>query len=225
MPDTATDLDKNLTSDFFHRYAADFNDIYGTRKGLIQDMINCIFRRSMRLRYEYSLAACQPAQGKTILDVGCGPGHYSVALAQDGASRVLGIDFAPAMIEIAKAKAEAFAVIDKCEFSLADFMDMEEKEQFDHVILMGFMDYIAEPRAVVEKAIRLCKNSVLLSFPSSAGILAKQRKLRYRKRCPLYLYSYRELQHLLGSIPGILFKIRKIDRDYWVQIRVLELSQ
>ena len=90
---------------------------------------------------------------------------------------------------------------------------------------MGFMDYIAEPRAVVEKAIRLCKNSVLLSFPSSAGLLAKQRKLRYRKRCPLYLYSYRELQHLLGSIPGILFKIRKIDRDYWVQIRVLELSQ
>ena len=39
--------------------------------------------------------------GKRVLDAGCGPGQFSIELAQRGAS-VLGIDISSNLIEIAK---------------------------------------------------------------------------------------------------------------------------
>src|SRR6201997_4378788 len=95
----------NRTSEFFHAYAHDFNAIYGNSNTFVNRLINRHFRASMRLRYEKTIEGCSPIAGKTVLDIGCGPGHYSVALAKKGAERVFGIDFADEMIAIAKQNA------------------------------------------------------------------------------------------------------------------------
>ncbi len=42
--------------------------------------------------------------GKTILDIGCGPGVYTRPLKQMGAARVVGLDYAPEMIKQAQAE-------------------------------------------------------------------------------------------------------------------------
>src|SRR5215471_5714500 len=89
------------TQEFFHQYANDFDAIYSNRNGLLNGFVNRVFRKSMRLRFEKSVEGCQPIEGKSVLDVGCGPGHYSITLARRGAGRVVGLDFAGGMIQIA----------------------------------------------------------------------------------------------------------------------------
>jgi len=45
-----------------------------------------------------------------------------------------------------------------------------------------------------------------------------QRQWRYKKRCPLYLYRYEDLQRLFAKRSGFNFRIRRIERDFWVQV-------
>jgi ubiquinone/menaquinone biosynthesis C-methylase UbiE len=40
--------------------------------------------------------------GKTVLDLACGEGHYTRRLKQAGAARVLGVDISPEMIKLAE---------------------------------------------------------------------------------------------------------------------------
>ncbi len=42
------------TQTFFHQYANDFDAIYGNQNGVLDSVINKLFRKSMRLRYEKS---------------------------------------------------------------------------------------------------------------------------------------------------------------------------
>ncbi|MDZ4121137.1 MAG: methyltransferase domain-containing protein, partial [Candidatus Cloacimonadaceae bacterium] len=138
---------------------------------------------------------------------------------------VLGIDFAEQMLELAREKAVEAKVEEICRFENLNFFDLGTDEQFDYVLLMGFMDYISDAATVIKKALELTKRSSFFSFPMAGGILAWQRKIRYKKRCPLYLYSYEQLLELFQDHPDFLFKIRKIDRDFWVQVSRREIGE
>jgi 2-polyprenyl-3-methyl-5-hydroxy-6-metoxy-1,4-benzoquinol methylase len=201
---------------FFDEYAKDFDTIYSTKKGLIQDLVNELFRKSMSLRFEKTIEGCDPIEGMSVLDVGCGPGHYCVTLARRGAVRVLGIDFAEGMLGRASEHAQHEGVADRCEFLLADFTSHGFPEPFDYVILMGLMDYIANPQSVIEKALSLTRSKAFFSFPVAGGLLAWQRQLRYRKRCELYLYSEGQITELFASARGFRIAVEKIARDYFV---------
>ncbi len=54
-------------------------------------------------------AAAVAPDGARVLDVGCGPGHLSLALARRRGLDVTGVDLDPAMIERARANADAAA--------------------------------------------------------------------------------------------------------------------
>ena len=116
-------MSRNKTSEFFDAYAHDFDAIYGSDRGLKTKLLNRLFRASMRLRYRKTIEGCRPYQGRSVLDIGCGPGHYGVALARAGIAEVWGIDFAPAMIDLARRKAAAAGVNDRCRFIQGDFLD------------------------------------------------------------------------------------------------------
>ena len=107
---------------FFNDYAADFNEIYGTDNSFANNILNPILRKSMMLRFERTLMYCQPTKDKSALDIGCGPGHYSVALAKNGIQKVVGLDFSDEMIKIAKAKSSAENVSDTCHFIASLFI-------------------------------------------------------------------------------------------------------
>ena len=59
------------------------------------------------------------APGSRVLDMTCGPGLYSVALAQRGC-QVTGVDFSPASIAYAREQAAAAGVADACTFIESD---------------------------------------------------------------------------------------------------------
>ncbi|HVR02981.1 MAG TPA: class I SAM-dependent methyltransferase [Polyangia bacterium] len=208
------------TASFFDTYANDFSAIYGNENTPLNAVVNRMFRKSMMLRYERTLAGCQPIEGKTVIDIGCGPGHYSVALATRGASRVLGVDFASGMIDIAKRRAEGADLADRCKFTLGDFLEVTGEETFDYAVVMGFMEYIEDPLALMKKVLKVCRGKAFFSFPADGGLLAWQRRLRYRSRCALYLYTEQQIKSLVSSLGVKASSVETISRDYFVTLTV-----
>jgi 2-polyprenyl-3-methyl-5-hydroxy-6-metoxy-1,4-benzoquinol methylase len=211
-----TTITNERTSGFFDGYAGDFDAIYGTSNTLVNRLVNRWLRKSMRLRFERTLAGCDPIEGRTAIDIGCGPGHYAVALARRGAARVHGLDFAESMIQIAKRHAEQAGVAERCDFDFGDFLAWKAPRSYDYAVVMGFMDYMADPRAVIEKTLSMTAGRAFFSFPTAGGLLAWQRRLRYKKRCDLYLYRREQLERLFDGAGADRIAIDRIARDFFV---------
>jgi SAM-dependent methyltransferase len=205
------------TSEFFDRYAADFDSIYGNDNRAIEKVVNRLFRHSMLVRFEKTIAGCQPVAGRTVIDIGCGPGHYGIALARGGADKVLGLDFADGMLKIARERAQAAGVAGRCSFVNGDFLTYPIAEPFDYAIVMGFMDYVHEPQVIVDRVLSIIRRRAFFSFPKAGGPLAWQRQLRYRSRCDLFLYREEQI-HDLMSRSGARFSIEPIGRDFFVTL-------
>lgn len=207
-------------SRFFEEYAGTFDDIYGEGTSALSRFINRRFRASMRLRLHETLAGCEPLAGKHVLDVGCGPGHYVAALAGLGASRVVGIDSAPSMIERAQQRCKESGVAAHCELLCTPFETYPDAQRFDHVVCMGFLEYVAEPKAAIASIMRRCRESAFFSLPDRRGLLAWQRRVRYRFRTPLFMYSRAEVGRLFESVPEVgRYEVKRLARDFFITAR------
>jgi SAM-dependent methyltransferase len=207
------------TRQFFHEYACGFNSIYSNRNTVTNRLINRVFRKSMALRYRKTLEGCRPIEGKSVLDLGCGPGHYAIALARAGATHVVGIDFAEGMIKLASRQAQSTGVAERCTFIAQDFYTYQPETPFDYSVVMGVMDYVADPSILIAKVLSMTHDRAFFSFPVASGLLAWQRKLRYRARCPLFLYTRPQVEQLFESIKGVQTQCERIARDFFVQVR------
>ncbi|MBN2410829.1 class I SAM-dependent methyltransferase [candidate division KSB1 bacterium] len=174
----------------------------------------------MKLRFEKTMQYTHPVVGKTVLDVGCGPGHYSIRLARNGAGAVTGIDFSEEMIGIAQKKAKENNLNDICSFVVNDVFEYQPEKKFDYTVVMGVMDYIDNPEDMIKRIIELTRLKAFFSFPKAGGVLAWQRKLRYRERCPLYLYTRNELEELFSKFKSHHYLIEKISRDFFVTLTI-----
>jgi 2-polyprenyl-3-methyl-5-hydroxy-6-metoxy-1,4-benzoquinol methylase len=204
------------TSNFFDSYAEGFSAIYGNRNTLLNRVVNRFLRKSMKLRYERTLEGCNPIVGKTVVDIGCGPGHFSITLAKRGAKQVLGLDFAKGMLSIAEQNARNENVSDKCRFQYCDFLKWQTDNKYDYSIAVGFMDYMSDPISVVEKILSLTNDKAFMSFPADGGILAWQRKLRYKSKCDLFMYNYEDISNLFKGASSWNVNIEKLSRDFFV---------
>ncbi len=83
---------------------------------------------------------------------------------------------------------------------------------------MGFMDYMPDPEKVVAKVLSLTRNKAFFSFPVAGGVLGWQRKLRYQKRCDLFLYTEEQLKEIFANFPEATAKIEPISRDFFVTL-------
>jgi SAM-dependent methyltransferase len=71
--------------------------------------------------------------GSRVLDVGCGPGRHSLALARRGVE-VVGIDHSDEFIDLARQAADAEEL--SVEFRITDVRELEERGDFDAVICL-----------------------------------------------------------------------------------------
>lgn len=62
-------------------------------------------------------------EGKTFLEVGCGPCPIGQRLAKMGAKKIYGLDISKEMIESAKKNLTDLGIIDKFELVVADIFD------------------------------------------------------------------------------------------------------
>ena len=82
--------------------------------------------------------------GKTVLDIGCNAGFYSIEMKRRGADRVLGIDFDEGYLAQARFAAE----VADCdiEFRLLSVYDVGAlQEKFDVILFMGVLYHLRHP--------------------------------------------------------------------------------
>ncbi len=73
--------------------------------------------------------------GNRVLDLGCGPGRHSLALAQAGFECV-GIDLSQTFVELAEASALTLGVANRTTFWVGDVSNIEFDAEFDAVICL-----------------------------------------------------------------------------------------
>lgn len=72
-------------------------------------------------------------EGSRVLDLGCGPGRHSLALARRGVD-VVGVDHSDEFVALAREAAHAENL--SAEFRAADVRDLQERDAFDAVICL-----------------------------------------------------------------------------------------
>jgi tRNA (mo5U34)-methyltransferase len=83
--------------------------------------------------------------GKTVLDIGCNAGFYSMEMKRRGAARVLGVDFDEDYLRQARFAAEVLG-FDDIEFRQLSVYDVGALgETFDVVIFMGVLYHLRHP--------------------------------------------------------------------------------
>lgn len=93
-------------------------------------------------RFERALPA--DLRGKSVLDVGCNAGFYSIEMKRRGAARVVGIDSDEGYLAQARFAAEVLgADIELLRMSVYDVAAL--RERFDVVIFMGVLYHLRHP--------------------------------------------------------------------------------
>ena len=203
---------KDAVLGHFENISGAFEAVYdGEQESFLYRLVDLLFRKSiLKRRLSLMVKLCSDLKGKKVLDIGCGPGWYALALAQKRPDLVLGIDISPAMIKAAVEKTKACGLDSPCRFENADFMFKEFKDKFDYIIAAGVFDYIEDPRQFLSKARGLLGGSAIFSFPVKWTLLTPLRMLWLAiKKCPNFYYSKSEIKKLLEA-GG--FKIKAIHK-------------
>jgi 2-polyprenyl-6-hydroxyphenyl methylase/3-demethylubiquinone-9 3-methyltransferase len=128
----------------FDALAARFWDSHGDFRPL--HLLNPV-----RLQF---IASRAPLAGRRILDVGCGGGLLSEALARAGAE-VTGIDLAPGMVEVARLHAAESGLAIDYRVAPAEELALQRPAQFHVVTCMEMLEHVPDPAAMTATLARL----------------------------------------------------------------------
>jgi len=212
----------DVVRDYFNREARRFDAIYEQNKPWHQRFVDRACRGVVLERFRL-ICNLAPMRGEwTVLDVGCGSGRYSNALAEAGAARVVGIDVAASMIELARSEAERLGFGNRCEFRTSAFLDFETDERFDVIVATGYYDYLENPLPHLQKMLRLSRGRVFATLPKRWEYRVPIRKARFLvERGYVRFYSRGEILELAAAAGLPLNRLSLIDlgRDYVAVMR------
>jgi SAM-dependent methyltransferase len=213
-----------LVRDYFNREAQRFDAIYENRKPLLQRVVDRAFRSVVVERFKL-ICNLAPMTGPwSVLDVGCGSGRYALALAEAGATRVVGVDVAAAMIELARQQAVVAGVGDRCDFHTAAFMDFRTTERFDVSVATGYFDYLEDPLPHLRRMVEVTRGRLFVSVPKRLEYRVPVRKLRFAlEHGYVRFYSRREFAELARTAGVAPDRLSMIDlgRDWIAVIRMI----
>lgn len=210
--------------DYFIKAAKEFDDIYDNRGGPVKKLANAIFRKGMRERFDLTMEFCGSGE-KTVLDVGCGAGRFTIPLAQRG-MKVVGIDYSPEMIRLADHYVEVHSknlprpmfVQHLC----CDFInEFSPEATFDVVLAIGVLDYLRDPIPLMRKMKEVTRGVMVISFPARYTPQMPIRKMWLAtKNCPVYFYTRKRINELY-ALAGINdYEIVPIAAGYLVRANV-----
>ncbi len=189
--------DPKLLVEAFNQLADQWDDLCGPGSVLADEFhTHAAFLRG----------TCERLGRPRVLDIGCGTGRHLVFLAPWIAEGV-GIDFAPRMIERARANAAA-AGINHVRYATAEASALEQKSlgEFDLILLIGTLEHVMQPAKVLEAArnVLAAGGRVVVIMPHRANLFFLLRRLRRGGNGPVFssdsMYDVRRLRRLAGSI-------------------------
>jgi SAM-dependent methyltransferase len=180
----------------FREKARQFDDLYEDERPLTRLLRPGLFRRR-----QLAADTVRAHSAPRLLDVGCGSGRIAEFVLEAGAAHYVGIDFSEPMVDMARARLERFG--ERVELILGDFLEAKIEGSFDVVLGLGLFDYLPDPHHFSRKMFELCApgGSLVASFPTWSLIKGPVRKVRYEwiGDCPIFNYSRRELDLMLGA--------------------------
>ena len=203
---------------FWNSEADAFQSIYTHRKSKFFNTLDQIFRKDMYERYQFTIANCEPIEGRTFLDVGCGNGLYSLELARRGARKVVGLDIAEVMIGLCKKSSVDQNLDDRCTFVQTDLLEWDNSGmKFDVSFGIGLFDYISDPLPVLRKMRELTTDKAIMAFPRLWTWRAPVRKVRLTiKGCDVFFYSEARINKLMKDAGFSRHTITKVGKLYCV---------
>jgi|GEM_PF-717272 len=206
---------------FFERGSARWDSIYdGEKRSTKEWLIDYFFHATIQRRYDISMAALAPFEGRRFFDCGCGSGRYTAEIAVRGADHVTGLDFAGGMLEIARKTAIERGVGDKCDFIQADFTKWDPAtldQPFDATVCIGFFEYQRDVQDAFNKLAKATKGTIVISFPKKHEWRMYIRVVRYKyNKCYLRLFVKADVEALVkaSTTPVKSFEIKETDREY-----------
>jgi SAM-dependent methyltransferase len=104
------------------------------------------------------LALAGADRAEEVLEVGCGIGVGTAALARHYRCRVVGVDRSPRMVEWARRRARERGVADRVELVVADATALPfEDGRFDVVIAESVLAFVADRATAVREMVRVTK--------------------------------------------------------------------
>ncbi len=97
-----------------------------------------------------------PLQGARVLDVGCGGGLLSEALAKEGA-QVTAIDLAPELVKVARLHGLESGVKVDYRVQPVEALADEAPASFDAIACMEMLEHVPDPAAIIAACERLLK--------------------------------------------------------------------
>jgi 2-polyprenyl-3-methyl-5-hydroxy-6-metoxy-1,4-benzoquinol methylase len=144
----------------------------------------------------------------SVLELGCGSGALSVALAQRGAARVDGVDLSPDAIAAAGRRATEAGVADAASFVVGDGA-LVEHAPHDWVVMDRVICCYPDPDGLLEAAARAAVTRVAFSAPiwrgwrgwvNRAGWGLENIPARLFKRaCPTFVHDISRLERRLAA--------------------------
>ena len=204
----------------FDRFAHTFDTFYDGKRSPVMQWIDRHYRHDVFERYWQTFERLGDLSGKRGLDVGCGSGLYVAEAVRRGAREVVALDPALGMLELARQRIEKTGRLDRVAFVEGYFPQKTPGGPFDFAIVIGVLDYVAEPVALLKALRGILTGRAAVSFPSKHWFRTPIRKFRCRLRnCPVYFYDERMIRSI-GREAGFgtvdVLKICGAPMDYHV---------
>jgi SAM-dependent methyltransferase len=122
--------------------------------------------------FDLMMRLLSPLDDATLLDVGCGTGHFSRRFAAAGL-RVAGLDPDPAMLEHARGLGGGVSYLlgTGTELSFGD-------NAYDYVTAVTSLCFIADPERALREMWRVARRAVLLGLLNRRSVLYRQKRDR-----------------------------------------------
>lgn len=156
------------------------------------------------LRVKYILDKT-PLKGQTVVDIGCGGGILSEAMAEAGA-HVVGIDMSESAIAVAKLHQHESGSSVQYLVETAEQLADEKPGQFDVVTCLELLEHVPDPLSIVRAAATLVKPGGSLFFST------------LNRNLKSYLFAIIGAEYVLKMLP-------KQTHDFAKFIRPSELAE
>lgn len=151
------------------------------------------------LRISFIEHCLKDIQNLSIVDVGCGGGILTEALAKK-AARVTGIDMAASSLEAAKRHAEESGLNINYRHTTAEIIADDQPGKFDGVSCMEMLEHVPEPKSVIRACSKLAKKHGWVFFST------------LNRNLKSYLLSVIIAEYFLKLIPIGTHKYKKFIR-------------
>jgi ubiquinone/menaquinone biosynthesis C-methylase UbiE len=136
---------------------------------------NRLSARLANARVSRSIAESFDFRGRSVLDLGCGDGAYTVEFPSLGVRKIVGVDPAAGAIEAARTRAQTLGVSDIVNFEVGNIYVLDEyliSGSFDCIVIRGVLHHLPDPARAVA-GLSAFKGTVVVLEPNGNNPVLK----------------------------------------------------